>query len=103
MPTYSFLEKPINNKKVLLRLDLNVPTKNGIITDTNRIDQSIKTINQLIKYNCKIIIISHMGSPKGKPNQLLSLKPVAIYLEKTLQRHVEFIPDCMGEITKKKK
>lgn len=102
MQIYSFSNQPMTNKKVLLRLDLNVPTKNGIITDTNRIDQAIPTIKRLLSSHCKIIIISHMGSPKGKPNDLFTLKPVAAYLTKALDHPVEFLPDCMGKATKDK-
>ena len=56
----------INNKKILLRLDLNVPLKNKIISDTTRIDKIIPTLNYLIKSKSKIIILSHIGRPKGK-------------------------------------
>ena len=56
----------LNGKKILLRLDLNVPLENGKITDTTRIDKIIPTINFLLKKNAKIIILSHMGRPKGK-------------------------------------
>ena len=56
----------IKNKKILLRLDLNVPLKNTVITDTNRIDKIIPTLNFLLKKKAKIIIISHVGRPDGK-------------------------------------
>lgn len=58
--------KNIENKKIILRLDLNVPIKNGTITDTNRIDKILPTINFLVKKKAKIIIISHVGRPNGK-------------------------------------
>ena len=56
----------IENKRVILRLDLNVPIKNGKITDTNRIDKVMPTLEFLLKKKAKIIIISHVGRPKGK-------------------------------------
>ena len=56
----------LNNKKILLRLDLNVPLKDGLIIDETRINKIIPTIKFLIKKNSKIIIISHVGRPKGK-------------------------------------
>ena len=59
-------EKNLNNKKILLRLDLNVPLENGIITDTTRIDKIIPTLNFLIKKKAKIIILSHIGRLNGK-------------------------------------
>ena len=72
----------INNKKILLRLDLNVPLKNKIISDTTRIDKIIPTLNYLIKSKSKIIILSHIGRPKGKVINELSLKPIAAELKK---------------------
>ena len=59
-------EKNLNNKKILLRLDLNVPINRGKITDTTRIDKILPTLNFLIKKKAKIIILSHIGRPKGK-------------------------------------
>ena len=66
----------LNNQTVLLRLDLNVPISDGKITDTNRIDKIIPTINFLLSKNAKIIIISHVGRPKGKFENELSLQPI---------------------------
>ena len=59
-------EKNLNNKKILLRLDLNVPLEKGKITDTTRIDKILPTLNFLINKKAKIIILSHVGRPKGK-------------------------------------
>ena len=59
-------EKNLNNKKILLRLDLNVPINRGKITDTTRIDKILPTLNFLIKKKAKIIILSHIGRPNGK-------------------------------------
>ena len=72
----------LNQKIVLLRLDLNVPLKNGIITDYTRIDKILPIIQFLLSKNSKIIIISHVGRPKGKVNKELSLKPICESLEK---------------------
>ena len=69
-------EKNLNNKKILLRLDLNVPINRGKITDTTRIDKILPTLNFLIKDNAKIIILSHVGRPKGKIVKELSLEPI---------------------------
>ncbi len=69
-------EKNLNNKKILLRLDLNVPINRGKITDTTRIDKILPTLNFLIKEKAKIIILSHVGRPKGKIVKELSLKPI---------------------------
>ena len=61
--------KNLNQKKVLLRLDLNVPLKEGLITDETRIDKILPTIKFLLQENSKILIISHVGRPKGKGNK----------------------------------
>ena len=78
------------NKKILIRLDLNVPINGTNITDTNRIDKTIPTLQYLLKNNAKIIILSHIGRPKGKIVNELSLKPVCNELEKKLHHH--FLP-----------
>ena len=69
----------IENKCVILRLDLNVPIKNGKITDANRIDKVMPTLEFLLKKKAKIIIISHIGRPKGKIVKELSLELVSLY------------------------
>ena len=76
----------LNDKKILLRLDLNVPLKNGVITDQTRIDKILPIFNFLLKKNSKIIVISHVGRPNGKVNKNLSLKPVCENLEKKLKK-----------------
>ena len=69
-------EVNLDQKKILLRLDLNVPLNNGKITDSTRINKIIPTIKYLLKNNCKIIMLSHIGRPKGKIVNELSLKPI---------------------------
>ena len=75
----------LTGKKVILRLDLNVPLKNGTITDTTRIDKVLPTIKFLLKQNSKIIILSHVGRPKGKIIKDLSLKPIQNDIEKKIK------------------
>ena len=75
----------------MLRLDLNVPLKNGLITDETRIDKIIPVINFLIKKESKIIIISHVGRPNGKINNNLSLKPVCKNLEKKIKKKLNLL------------
>ena len=70
----------IENKRVILRLDLNVPIKNGKITDSNRIDKVMPTIEFLLKKKAKVIIISHVGRPKGKIIEELSLNLSLIHI-----------------------
>ncbi len=77
-------EKNLRNKKILLRLDLNVPLNKGKITDTSRIDKILPTLNFLIKEKAKIIILSHVGRPNGKIVKELSLEPIREDLQKKL-------------------
>jgi len=90
----------LNKKKILLRLDLNVPLKNGKITDTNRIDKVIPTIQFLLKKNSKIIIVSHVGRPKGKNISYLSLKPVCEIISKKIGQKVFFIDKNLKTLSK---
>ena len=92
--------KTLNQKKVLLRLDLNVPLKNGIITDETRINKILPVIQFLIKKNCKIIVLSHIGRPKGKINYDLSLKPICDNLEKKINQKIRLINDDIFNLKK---
>ena len=91
-------ENNLNQKKVLLRLDLNVPLSNGKITDTTRIDKILPTINFLLKNNAKIIILSHVGRPKGKVINELSLKPICESLKNKLNQNINFISKNIKEV-----
>ena len=81
---------PINNKRVIVRLDLNVPIKNSKIDDYSRIEFVEPFINQLIENKAKVILLSHLGRPKGKVVSELSMKPIFHYLEKNLNGKVYF-------------
>jgi phosphoglycerate kinase len=94
-------EKSLKKKKILLRLDLNVPLENGKISDTTRIDKILPTLNFLIQQKTKIIIISHVGRPKGKIVKDLSLKPVGDELKKKLNVDVKLITENIYEIKNK--
>ena len=91
-------EHNLNKKKVLLRLDLNVPLSNGKITDTTRIDKILPTINFLLKNNAQIIILSHIGRPKGKIINELSLKPVCESLKNKLNQDIRLISKNIKEV-----
>ena len=93
-------QENLNQKKVLLRLDLNVPIKNGKITDQTRIDKILPIINFLLKRKCKIIVISHVGRPKGKINNNLSLKPICENLEKKINQKIGLIKKNIFELEK---
>ena len=83
----------LSEKRILLRLDLNVPLENGIITDQTRIDKILPVIDFLIKKRSKILVVSHIGRPKGKVNKDLSLKPICENLEKKINQKVSLIKD----------
>jgi len=94
-------ETNLNNKKILLRLDLNVPLVGDKITDTTRIDKILPTLKFLISQNAKIIIISHVGRPKGKVVNELSLRPICKDLEIKLSQNVKLISKNFKEIVSK--
>lgn len=86
----------IAGKKVLLRVDYNVPLLNGKITDDFRIKASLPTIQFLLEHKCAVILASHLGRPDGKPNPEFSLSQVAPAASRLIGRKVEFVPDIVG-------
>ena len=91
-------ETNLEKKKILLRLDLNVPLLDGKITDATRIDKILPTLNFLISQNAKIIIISHVGRPKGKVVNDLSLRPICKDLEMKLSQNIKLLAKDIKEI-----
>ena len=91
-------ETNLKKKKVLLRLDLNVPLLDGKITDTTRIDKILPTLNFLISQNAKIIIVSHVGRPRGKVVNDLSLQPICKNLEMKLSQNIKLLAKDIKEI-----
>ena len=90
----------LDQKNVLLRLDLNVPLKNGIITDQTRIDKILPIINFLLSKNSRIIVVSHVGRPKGGKKSDLSMKPICEYLEKKINKKIKLISDDIFQLEK---
>ena len=90
----------IKNKRVILRLDLNVPIKNGKITDSNRIDKVMPTLEFLLKKKAKIIIISHVGRPKGKIVKELSLELVSLYIKSKIKKEVSLLKENIFNLNK---
>ena len=84
------------NKKVILRCDLNVPVKKGVIGDDGRIVASLSTIKELLDNNCSIVVIAHLGRPKGQVIPDLSLQPIAKRLGELLNREVKFSTEILG-------
>ena len=93
----------VAGKRVLVRCDFNVPLKNGVITDENRIVAALPTINYLIEHGAKVILCSHLGKPKGEPKPEYSLAPVAVRLSEKLGKNVVFAADdnVVGENARK--
>ncbi len=89
-------ELNLQSHRVLLRCDLNVPIKDGVITDDGRIVASISTIRKLVAANCSIVIVAHLGRPKGERKPEMSLRPVAERLEKLLGTSVFFSESALG-------
>ena len=91
----------LNEKRVLLRLDLNVPLKNGMITDQTRIIKILPIINFLLKKKAKIIILSHVGRPKGKVNPELTMRPICENLKKKINGKINLITEDIRKIKDK--
>ena len=102
MSKLSIRDLPLNNKRILMRVDFNVPLDGGRVMDDTRIRETLPSIEYALRHGARLILASHLGRPKGKPNPKMSLKPVAerlrILLDDVLRRgeNVGFSPDCIG-------
>ena len=96
MPLRTIKDLRLDGRKAFVRVDFNVPLKGGVITEDTRIQASLPTIRYALEKGATVILASHLGRPKGKPNPEYSLKPVAARVSELLGRPVEFASDCIG-------
>nr|WP_298688139.1 phosphoglycerate kinase [uncultured Dongia sp.] len=97
MPTFRTLDDlTLTGRRVIVRCDLNVPMKDGKVTDATRIERSAATLKELAQKGARVIIVSHFGRPKGKPAPEFSLQPLVEPLAKALGKTVAFASDCVG-------
>ncbi len=102
MATFRTLDDvDVKGKRVLVRVDLNVPMDNGRVSDTTRLERVAKTLTEISDKGGKVILLAHFGRPKGKVDPKESLKPVATTLGYVLRRAVGFAEDCIGDVTEK--
>jgi phosphoglycerate kinase len=92
---YTLEDAALTGKRVLLRVDLNVPMKNGVVSDVTRLERVTPTIAEIADKGGKVILLAHLGRPKGR-DPALSLRPVATALAAILNRPVGFVADCVG-------
>lgn len=88
----------VQGKKVLVRVDFNVPIKEGIVKDDTRITSALPTIHYLLENGAAVLLCSHLGRPKGAPDPVYSMKPVADHLASLISAPVKFAEDCIGPI-----
>ena len=100
MAKLSIRDLDVRGKKVFIRVDFNVPIKEGRIKDDTRVRASLPTIKYALEHGATVILASHLGRPKGGPSPEFSLEPVAAHLAKLLDQAVSFATDCIGEPAK---
>src|SRR5258707_931342 len=99
MPKLSIRDLDLHGRRVFIRVDFNVPIKNGQVEDDPRIRATVPTIKYATEHGARVILASHLGRPKGQRVEKYSLRPVAEHLSTLLAKPVAFADDCSGEAT----
>src|SRR5216684_7446631 len=102
MKKLSIKDLDLKSQRVFIRVDFNVPIKDGKVDDDTRIRAAIPTINYATEHGARVILASHLGRPKGQRVERYSLRPVAEHLSQLLGRPVAFADDCVAEAAKAK-
>ena len=102
VPKLSIKDLNLKNQRVFIRVDFNVPIKDGRVEDDTRIRATIPTIKYATEHGARVILASHLGRPKGQRVEKYSLRPVAEHLAQLLNQPVEFADDCVGRAADEK-
>src|SRR5258706_16069807 len=102
VPKLSIKDLDLKSQRLFIRVDFNVPIKDGKVDDDTRIRAAISTINYATEHGARVILASHLGRPKGQRVDKYSLRPVAEHLAKLIEKPVAFAEDCAGEAAQEK-